>query len=95
MVAARLLALLHNLNLVLHKYLHKGVLTHSFLDQSGCVFLNLSSGETLSILMSETDLFKVLSGATIMDKNTAQSIAIMSLVQKNILLPLNSKNTDV
>lgn len=80
---------------MLNNYLHKGVQMHSFSDQSGCVFLDVHSGETLSVLMSEADILKVLSGEIILDKKTTQNIAIRSLIQKNILLPLDCKNTDV
>ncbi|WP_293748546.1 hypothetical protein [uncultured Paraglaciecola sp.] len=64
---------------------------HSFSDQSGCVFLDIHSGETLSILMSESEISKVLSGNTVLDKETSRNIAIQSLIQKNILVPIDSK----
>jgi hypothetical protein len=77
------------------RFLKKGVQVHSFSDESGCVFLDLHSGETLSILMSETEILNVLSGDIDAVKESTQNIAIQSLIQKNIFLPLTSKNTDV
>ena len=79
----------------MNRFLTKGVLVHSFSDKSGCVFLDLHSGETLSVLMSKTEIFKVLSGEMRFDQESEQSIAIMSLIQKNIFMPLENKNTNV
>lgn len=90
-----LFAQFHNRNLVLNRYLHKGVLAHSFLDQSGCVFLDLYSGETLSVLVSEAEILKVLSGKNLTGKKKSCEVIVKSLIQKNILIPLDSKNTDV
>jgi hypothetical protein len=74
---------------MMSQFLKKGVQMHSFLDQSGCVFLDLQSGETLSILISESEILNVLSDDMHVVKETTQNIAIQSLIQKNILLPLN------
>jgi hypothetical protein len=79
----------------MNQFLKKGVQMHSFSDQSGCVFLDIHSGETLSILMSESEISKVLSGYTVLDKETSRNIAIQSLIQKNILVPIDSKKSDV
>lgn len=68
---------------------------HSFLDQSGCVFLDLHSGETLSVLMSATEIVKVLTGNEVLDESDELQIVIISLIKKNILLPFDNKNTDV
>ena len=68
---------------------------HSFSDQSGCVFLDVQSGETLSILMPKAEIFKVLSGEILIDEENEQSTAIMFLIQKNIFIPLENKNTNV
>ena len=67
---------------------------HSFSDASGCVFLDLHLGETLSVLMSETEILNTLSGDIDAIKETTQNIAIQSLIQKNIILPLDRKNPD-
>jgi hypothetical protein len=75
--------------------LKKGVQMHSFSDQSGCVFLDIHSGETLSILMSETEILNVLSGDTHAVRETTQTTAVQSLIHKNFILPLELKNTDV
>jgi hypothetical protein len=75
--------------------LKKGVQMHSFSDQSGCVFLDVYSGETLSILMSETEILNVLSGDTHAVRETTQTTAVQSLIHKNFILPLELKNTDV
>lgn len=80
---------------MLNNYLHKEVLMHSFLDQSGCVFLDLHSGETLSVLMSATEIVKVLTGNEVLDESDELQIVIISLIKKNILLPFDNKNTDV
>ena len=77
------------------RFLKKGVQVHSFSDESGCVFLDSHSGETLSILMSETEILNVFSGDIDAVKENTQNFAIQSLIQKNIFLPLTSKNTDV
>jgi hypothetical protein len=74
---------------MMSQFLKKGVQMHSFSDQSGCVFLDLQSGETLSILISESEILNVLSDDMHVVKETTQNIAIQSLIQKNILLPLN------
>ncbi|MDU0356338.1 hypothetical protein RS130_22780 [Paraglaciecola aquimarina] len=67
---------------------------HSFSDQSGCVFLELQSADTLSVLMSETEIVKVLSGDITLDDDDKQKSAIDALIQKNILLPLDRKCSD-
>jgi hypothetical protein len=76
-------------------YLKKGLLMHSFSDKSGCVFLDLHSGETLSVLMSKTEILKVLSGEIRFDEENEQSIAIMLLIHKNIFIPFENKNIHV
>ena len=68
---------------------------HAFLDQSGCVFLDLHSGETLSVLMSATEIVKVLIGDNVLDESNELQIVITSLIKKNILLPFDTKKTDV
>ncbi len=73
-------------------FLSKGVIYHSFSDHSSCVFLDLYSGETLSILMSETEIVKALTGEMKLDKSDVKSLAMSSLMQKNILVPLDNKN---
>jgi hypothetical protein len=78
-----------------NELLKKGVQMYSFSDQSGCVFLDLNSGETLSVLMSEAEILNTLSADINAVKESTQNIAIQSLIQKNIFLPLTSKNTDV
>lgn len=79
----------------MNELLKKGVQMYSFSDQSGCVFLDLNSGETLSVLMSEAEILNTLSADINAVKESTQNIAIQSLIQKNIFLPLTSKNTDV
>jgi hypothetical protein len=76
---------------VLNKYLHKGVLVHSFLDKSGCVFLDLRSGETISVLIPAAKLVKILSGDQIIDEFNKLSPAITSLISKNIFMPIEHK----
>jgi len=79
----------------MNRFLKKGVMMHSFSDQSGCVFLDVQSGETLSILMPKAEIFKVLSGEILIDEENEQSTAIMFLIQKNIFIPLENKNKNV
>jgi hypothetical protein len=79
---------------MMNYFLKKGVQMYSFSDQSGCVFLDLHLGETLSVLMSETEILNTLSGDIDAIKETTQNIAIQSLIQKNIILPLDLKNPD-
>ncbi|MFB1033774.1 MAG: hypothetical protein QMC38_00365 [Sinobacterium sp.] len=75
--------------------LKKGVLKYSFSDESGCVFLDLHSGETISVLMSETEILTALANEIIMDKDATDNIAIQSLIQKKLLLFSDSKKADV
>ena len=70
-------------------FLNKGVQMHSFSDRSGCVFLDLHSGETLSVLMSEDELVTMFSGETISGESDVQRTVVNSLIQKNILIPLD------
>jgi hypothetical protein len=44
--------------------------------------------------MSETEILNTLSGDIDAIKETTQNIAIQSLIQKNIILPLDLKNPD-
>jgi hypothetical protein len=71
--------------------LKKGVQMHSFSDQSGCVFLDIHSGETLSILASKTEIVSVLSGEKSLEKLSKLNTAVESLVSKNFLIPLDNK----
>jgi hypothetical protein len=79
----------------MNRFLKKGVLLHSFSDQSGCVFLVSHSGETSSVLMSESEIVTILSDESIIDEENEQSIAIKSLIQKKIFIPLSNKNNNV
>ena len=71
------------------------MLKYSFSDESGCVFLDLHSGETISVLMSETEILTALANEIIMDKDATDNIAIQSLIQKKLLLLSDSKKADV
>ena len=71
------------------------MLKYSFSDESGCVFLDLHSGETTSVLMSETEILTALANEIIMDKDATDNIAIQSLIQKKLLLLSDSKKADV
>lgn len=79
---------------LLSRRIRKGVIYHPFSDQSGCVFLDLQSGETLSILISESDLTVLLSGEILIDESDECNFAITSLINKNFLIPFDNKNTD-
>jgi hypothetical protein len=79
---------------VLLKYLGKGVHMHSFSEQSGCVFLDIESGETLSVSASESEIVSVLSDENTLEKSNELNTVVESLVDKFFLIPLDNKNTD-
>lgn len=79
---------------MIRRRIRKGVIYHPFSEQSGCVFLDLQSAETISVLISESDLTQVLLGERLIDKSDECHAAMTSLIDKNILVPFNNKNTD-
>ena len=59
---------------------------YSFVDASGCVFLNTYSGETLSVGLAEPELIDFISSGKIYDN------VITSLIDKGFIKPIDLKN---
>lgn len=64
---------------------------YSFIDSSGCVFLNADSGETLSVGLSESELTKLI--VPLQGKEMANSDidTLNILVKKCFLKPLDTQ----
>ena len=70
---------------MLSHYMKEGVLWHSFSDHSGCVFLLVSSGETLSVKLTELALTELLSAAHYSNVSDENKSVIESLVNKGFI----------
>lgn len=74
------------LRLKIEQILGKGVLMHSFSDQSGCSFLHPMSGETVSVEKTDKQLIELLTSqadSTITDQNL---LIVNSLVNKGFIV---------
>jgi hypothetical protein len=68
---------------------------HSFIDSSGCVFLNTFSGETLSVGLTQFDLAKIISSKKTYDNSKITVDTITTLVDKGFLKPFDHQNSHV
>lgn len=68
---------------------------YSFIDFSGCVFLNTYSGETLSFGLSESELVKLITSRQNHDNTKTTLDTINTLVDKGFLKSLELKNSNV
>jgi hypothetical protein len=65
--------------------LKEGVLCHSFSDHSGCVFFQPSSGETLSVKLSELVLTELLSSRHQFNISDENKTVVESLINKGFI----------
>jgi hypothetical protein len=66
--------------------LNKGVLLHSFSDSSGCVMLNSTTGETLSIELQSEELQNKIKEYICMPQDMRATSDIDSLYKKRFLV---------
>jgi hypothetical protein len=68
---------------------------YSFIDSSGCVFLNTFSGETLSVGLTRFDLAKIIFSYKNHDNSKTTVNTITTLVDKGFLKPFDYQNSNV